>query len=94
MLIAVTSKDGIEINQHFGHAERFLIYEVASDALQLVGEVKADAYCNWGTILPDLDPELGSNSLNQTVYFLRRVFEPNYREETSPAYLQSDVSSR
>jgi DNA-binding SARP family transcriptional activator len=39
---------------------------------------------------PDLDPELGSNSLNQTVYFLRRVFEPNYREETSPAYLQSD----
>ena len=28
MLIAVASKDGKEINQHFGHAERFLIYEV------------------------------------------------------------------
>lgn len=27
MLIAVASKDGRVINQHFGHAERFLIYE-------------------------------------------------------------------
>ena len=29
MLIAVASRDGNNINQHFGHAERFLIYEVA-----------------------------------------------------------------
>ncbi|MBI5892835.1 MAG: dinitrogenase iron-molybdenum cofactor biosynthesis protein [Deltaproteobacteria bacterium] len=28
MRIAVASKDGRVINQHFGHAERFLIYEV------------------------------------------------------------------
>jgi DNA-binding SARP family transcriptional activator len=42
---------------------------------------------------PDLDPDVAVNSLNQTVYFLRRVFEPTYREETSPGYVhhESDV---
>jgi DNA-binding SARP family transcriptional activator len=39
---------------------------------------------------PDLDPEVAVNSLNQTVYFLRRVFEPEYQESTSPGYLQFD----
>jgi LuxR family maltose regulon positive regulatory protein len=39
---------------------------------------------------PDLDPPSALNSLNQTVYFLRRVFEPEYREETSPGYVQQD----
>ncbi len=41
-------------------------------------------------IWPDLTPELASNSLNQTVYFLRRVFEPKYRDDTSPGYVMSD----
>jgi DNA-binding SARP family transcriptional activator/tetratricopeptide (TPR) repeat protein len=40
---------------------------------------------------PDLDPELGSNSLNQTVYFLRRVFEAMYSDDTSPGYVKSDT---
>jgi len=31
MRIAVASKDGRVINQHFGHAERFLIYEVINN---------------------------------------------------------------
>ncbi|MEO8208179.1 MAG: BTAD domain-containing putative transcriptional regulator [Chloroflexota bacterium] len=39
---------------------------------------------------PDLDPSTAQNSLNQTVYFLRRVFEPSYAEETSPGYLGHD----
>jgi Bacterial transcriptional activator domain len=33
------------------------------------------------------------NSLNQTVYFLRRVFEPGYRDETSPGYVGQDVET-
>jgi DNA-binding SARP family transcriptional activator len=41
-------------------------------------------------IWPDLTPELASNSLNQTVYFLRRIFEPDYRDDSSPGYLMSD----
>jgi DNA-binding SARP family transcriptional activator len=39
---------------------------------------------------PDLDPASALNSLNQTVYFLRRVFEPEYREDESPGYLRQD----
>jgi DNA-binding SARP family transcriptional activator len=39
---------------------------------------------------PDLDPSIAVNSLNQTVYFLRRVFEEDYVEDLSPGYLHHD----
>jgi DNA-binding SARP family transcriptional activator len=39
---------------------------------------------------PDIDPSAAQNSLNQTVYFLRRVFEPEYSEETSAGYVLQD----
>jgi DNA-binding SARP family transcriptional activator len=39
---------------------------------------------------PDLDPEVAINSLNQTIYFLRRVFEENYSDELSPGYVHHD----
>lgn len=42
------------------------------------------------SLWPDLDPSAALNSLNQTVYFLRRVFEPAYDEETSPGYVGQD----
>ncbi|MDD2899203.1 MAG: NifB/NifX family molybdenum-iron cluster-binding protein [Desulfuromonadaceae bacterium] len=47
MLIAVTSKDGKEINQHFGHAERFLIYDVENSDAKLVDERKVERYCSF-----------------------------------------------
>jgi len=47
MLIAVASKDGKEINQHFGHAERFLIYEVEGGNVVLVDEKKVERYCSY-----------------------------------------------
>ena len=45
------------------------------------------------SLWPDFEPAVALNSLNQTVYFLRRVFEPAYREDTSPGYVrhESDV---
>ena len=39
---------------------------------------------------PDMDPTGALNSLNQSVYFLKRVFEPEYQEDTSPGYLHQD----
>jgi len=39
---------------------------------------------------PDLDPVDALNSLNQTVYFLRRVLEENYVDDLSPGYLRHD----
>jgi DNA-binding SARP family transcriptional activator len=38
---------------------------------------------------PEMDPNGGANSLNQSTYFLRKVLEPGYHEETSAGYLQS-----
>jgi LuxR family transcriptional regulator, maltose regulon positive regulatory protein len=39
---------------------------------------------------PDQDPSAAINSLNQSVYFLRRVFEPEYSEDTTAGYVQQD----
>jgi len=47
MLIAVASKDGKEINQHFGHAVRFLIYDVENGDVKLVDERSFERYCSY-----------------------------------------------
>jgi LuxR family maltose regulon positive regulatory protein len=39
---------------------------------------------------PELDPVDALNSLNQTVYFLRRVLEEGYVDDLSPGYLHHD----
>ena len=39
---------------------------------------------------PELDPLDALNSLNQTVYFLRRVLEEEYVDDLSPGYLHHD----
>jgi DNA-binding SARP family transcriptional activator/tetratricopeptide (TPR) repeat protein len=36
---------------------------------------------------PELDPEQGSNSIHQTIYFLRRIIDPGYRAGASPEYV-------
>lgn len=39
---------------------------------------------------PELDPSVATNSLNQTMYFLRRVLEENYSDDLSPEYVHHD----
>ncbi|MEO8228265.1 MAG: BTAD domain-containing putative transcriptional regulator [Chloroflexota bacterium] len=39
---------------------------------------------------PEQAPKIAVNSLNQTAYHLRRVFEPSYSADTSPHYLHHD----
>jgi DNA-binding SARP family transcriptional activator len=39
---------------------------------------------------PDLNPYTGANSLHQTIYSLRRVFEPEYREGLNAGYIEFD----
>jgi predicted Fe-Mo cluster-binding NifX family protein len=46
MLIAVASKDGKEINQHFGHADRFFIYDVDGENVTLKEEKVVERYCS------------------------------------------------
>ena len=38
---------------------------------------------------PEMDPDGGANSLNQSAYFLRRVIEPGCEDDASAGYLQS-----
>jgi ATP/maltotriose-dependent transcriptional regulator MalT/DNA-binding SARP family transcriptional activator len=38
---------------------------------------------------PEMDPVAATNSLNQSAYFLRRVLEPEYEDDTSAGYLRS-----
>jgi DNA-binding SARP family transcriptional activator len=38
---------------------------------------------------PQMEPEAGANSLNQTSYFLRQVFEPTAAEDATAGYLNS-----
>ena len=47
MLIAVTSKSGKEIDQHFGHAEMFRIYKYRKGDPVQVAEVAVEKYCSF-----------------------------------------------
>ena len=58
MLIAVATKTGSDIDQHFGHAERFLIYRVEGADAALVDEKKVERYCTY-----DPDNPLRTNLL-------------------------------
>lgn len=47
MKVAVASKSGKDVDQHFGHAERFLIYEVNENETIESGEVAVEKYCSF-----------------------------------------------
>lgn len=45
MRVAVVSSDGKVVNQHFGKASRFLIFEVADGKIQFIEERKNTPLC-------------------------------------------------
>ncbi|MEA5478179.1 nitrogenase cofactor biosynthesis protein NifB [Pseudanabaena galeata UHCC 0370] len=48
ILVAVTTKGSGIVNQHFGHAKEFQIYEVDATEVKFVGHRKIDQYCQSG----------------------------------------------
>lgn len=48
ILVAVATKGGGLVNQHFGHAKEFMVYEVDSAGAKFVGHRKIDHYCQSG----------------------------------------------
>ncbi|PLX87885.1 MAG: dinitrogenase iron-molybdenum cofactor biosynthesis protein [Desulfuromonas sp.] len=46
MLIAVTSTSGHMVDQHFGKAERFLIYDYGGGSSAPIKEVSVEKYCS------------------------------------------------
>jgi ATP/maltotriose-dependent transcriptional regulator MalT len=39
---------------------------------------------------PEFSPEMGANSLHQAIYYVRRIFDPDYHEGISAGYLTFD----
>jgi nitrogen fixation protein NifB len=48
VLMAVATKGGGVINEHFGHASEFLIYEASSDGVRFIGHRRTIPYCEGG----------------------------------------------
>lgn len=48
LLVAVATKGGARVNEHFGHAREFQVYEAGPKGITLVGHRKVDAYCMGG----------------------------------------------
>jgi nitrogen fixation protein NifB len=48
ILVAVATKGGGRINEHFGHAREFQVYEASLKGVTFVGHRRIDAYCMGG----------------------------------------------
>ena len=69
-LVAVASKGGEVIDQHFGHAQRFQIYAVSSEGAVMVGERHVPLYCKGPT---DCEEEEQENTLERVMGLLGDV---------------------
>ena len=45
MRIAVATKEGLAVSEHFGHAKQFWIYEVAQGSCSLLEQRQVEHYC-------------------------------------------------
>src|SRR5271165_2964503 len=48
VLVAIATKGNGRINQHFGHAKEFQVYEVSRKGVEFIGHRKVDEYCKGG----------------------------------------------
>lgn len=62
VLMAVASKGGGVINEHFGHASEFLIYEASASGVRFISHRKTIPYCEGGDTCGD-----GESALDRTI---------------------------
>jgi len=62
VLMAIATKGGGVINEHFGHASEFLIYEASSSGVRFIGHRKTVAYCEGGDTCGD-----GESALDKSI---------------------------
>lgn len=62
VLMAVATKGGGIINQHFGHASEFLIYEASAEGVRFIGHRKTIPYCEGGDTCGE-----GESALERTI---------------------------
>jgi len=66
VLMAVATKGSGVINEHFGHASEFLVYEASAVGVRFVGHRKTTPYCEGGDTCGD-----GESALDQTLRILK-----------------------
>jgi len=47
--VAVATKEGLAVNEHFGHAKTFHVYDLTPDSCRLVGQRRVRHYCLGGS---------------------------------------------
>jgi predicted Fe-Mo cluster-binding NifX family protein len=56
--VAVATKEGKAVSEHFGHAKRFAVYEVMPESVCLLEEREVEHYCLGGegnaSAMPDI----------------------------------------
>jgi nitrogen fixation protein NifB len=65
VLMAIATKGNGLINEHFGHAGEFLIYEASSSGVRFIGHRKVTPYCEGGDTCGD-----GESVLDKTLKVL------------------------
>jgi nitrogen fixation protein NifB len=58
VLMAVATTGGGVINQHFGHAREFLVYEASANDVRFIGHRKVDLYCSGDETCGDAETTL------------------------------------
>ena len=58
VLMAVATTGAGIINQHFGHAREFLVYEISPAGVRFIGHRKVDAYCSGGNHCGEAESDL------------------------------------
>ncbi|NTV94399.1 MAG: nitrogenase cofactor biosynthesis protein NifB [Thiobacillus sp.] len=66
VLMAVATKGGGVINEHFGHAGEFLVYEASANGVRFIGHRKTTPYCEGGDTCGD-----GESALDQSLRVLK-----------------------
>ncbi len=61
VLMGVATSGGGLINQHFGHAREFLVYEASPSGVRFIGHRKADQYCSGNTTCGETESALATN---------------------------------
>ena len=46
--VAVASKDGVAVDEHFGHAKQFFIYKIEQQTVSFLEQRHVDHYCLGG----------------------------------------------
>lgn len=69
MKIAITTKNGKNVNQHFGKAESFYIYELSGGELKTIEVREVDPYCENEKGLPvNPDHEFALDKMSKIFY--------------------------